>query len=169
MTISKNKHFENIVLKYKSHYDIMLNKSLKYVINLNSDHISNQSNEITIIKNNKTREYNFINIGIIKNNQFIWFDLDTRDLLYEHFKKYQFIENGYVTHNYISKFFSSSFKVNKKNKYFIIYLLSIINPGFNIIRFSTEDNNIKYIGMIPLKIKDNFNYNDFVISLQNHL
>ena len=166
MTISKNKLFEKTVLEYKSHYDIMMNKSLKYDINLNSDHISNQLNTITTTINNKIKQYSFINLGIIKNNEFTWLNLDTRDALYEHFKKYPFIENGYITYNYISKFFTNqSFKINKRNKYFIIYLLSIINPGFNIIRFSTEDNNIKYFGMIQLKIKDGFNFNQFMLKL----
>ena len=165
MTISKNKLFEKTVLEYKSHYDIMMNKSLKYDINLNSDHISNQLNTITTTINNKIKQYSFINLGIIKNNEFTWLNLDTRDALYDILIDSQFIENGYITLNFLNKFFTNeSFKINKRNKYFIIYLLSMIT-SYNIIKFISDDNNIEYFGMIQLKIKDGFNFNQFMLKL----
>ena len=143
----------------------MMNKSLKYDINLNSDHISNQLNTITTTINNKIKQYSFINLGIIKNNEFTWLNLDTRDALYDILIDSQFIENGYITLNFLNKFFTNeSFKINKRNKYFIIYLLSMIT-SYNIIKFISDDNNIEYFGMIQLKIKDGFNFNQFMLKL----
>jgi hypothetical protein len=165
MTISKNKLFEKTVLEYKSHYDIMLNKSFKYIINLNLYHISNQLNTITTTINNKIKQYSFINLGIIQNNEFTWLNLDTRDALYDILIDSQFIENGYITLNFLNKFFTNqSFKINKRNKYFIIYLISMIT-SYNIIKFISDDNNIEYFGMIQLKIKDGFNFNQFMLKL----
>ena len=42
-------------------------------------------------------------------------------------------------------------------------VISITNPGFNIIKFSSPDNAVHFYAMIDLKINDNFNYqHDFL-------
>ena len=161
-TISLQERFYNAVLGYKPFYERIMNLSLEYYIQLRQEHINNIENIIIATNKNKSKEYMFIPVGTFTNNKFTWNNISIKQLIFEHINEYQFLEQNFISFNDLNEYFEDDIIQTNDNekKDFLICLISITNPNFNVIKFSSPDNSVEFYGMIDLKIKDNFNYQD---------
>jgi hypothetical protein len=158
---NSNELFFNSILQIKQFYDIIQNKSLKFNITITEEIIFNNPKSVIEIKKNDTtsKKYKFYPIGICKPHEslfhFQWFN-GINEIQYEHI---QLFEDGNL-YNCINKdvldyLFTESVLLTDKNKNSIPYLLSIINPKFNVIEFKEPGTNISLYAFINLKIKNN--------------
>ena len=158
--MSVQERFYNAVLGYKSFYERTMNLSLEYEIQLRQEHINNIDNRIIATNKNKSKEYTFIPVGTFMNNKFTWNNTSIKELILEHINEYNFVQQNYMSFNDLNEYFEDDViqTNNNEKKDFLIYLIAITNPAFNLIKFSSPDNAVHFYGMIDLKIKDNFDY-----------
>ena len=179
--MSLQERFYNAVLGYKPFYETTMNLSLEYDIQLRQEHINNIDNRIIATNKNKSKEYTFIPVGTFMNNKFTWNNTSIKQLILEHVNAYNFVQQNYISFNDLNEYFGvfrklqtpvaphpgqallgaaedDVIQINDVKKDFLIYLIAITNPAFNLIKFSSPDNAVHFYGMIDLKIKDNFDY-----------
>jgi hypothetical protein len=157
--MSLQERFYNAVLGYKPFYETTMNLSLEYDIQLRQEHINNIENRIIATNKNKSKEYTFIPVGTFTNNKFTWNNTSIKQLILEHVNEYSFVQQNYISFNDLNQYFEDDvIQINDEKKDFLIYLISITNSAFNLIKFSSPDNAVHFYGMIDLKIKDNFDY-----------
>jgi len=167
---SRNKLFFDTILEYEPFYEEMIQRSLEYNIQLTAEHFNNLQN-ITVVGLNTTRSCMFIPVGTTNETNlgyhFNWYNQNTKDLIYDHINRYNFIENNHVTRNSLDYYFEDTVQLNDENRNIIPYLISITNPSFNLIRFRINQNrNCHFYCMIDLGIQDNYDYeHDFADKL----
>ena len=151
----KELQFLDIFLKYKKNYDYIMNKSLKYEILLTKYNLISKITKIEVYQKYISKEYNFLPIGYIDKNKFSWIN-GMNKIFYDHFIKYNF-NKRYATDSLINYLFNDIVLLNNIYKYIIPYIISFTNPRYNVIEF-IDINNVKFFGLIDLKLKDNINY-----------
>jgi len=158
--MSVQERFYNAVLGYNPFYERTMNLSLEYDIQLRQEHINNIDNRIIATNKNKSKEYSFIPVGTSTQTNFTWNNPSIKELILEHINEYNFVQKNYISFNDLNEYFEDDVIQTKNNdkKDFLIYLIAITNPAFNLIKFSSPDNAVHFYGMIDLKIKDNFDY-----------
>lgn len=149
--------FLDIFLKYKKNYDYIINKSLKYKIFFKKDDVFHKMAKIQVSHKSVLKEYNFIPIGYINKNNFVWIN-GMNKLFYDHFIVYPF-NKKYLTKKLIKYLFNNEIDLEDKYKYIIPYIISFTNPAYNVIEFVDPDN-VKFFALIDLKIIDNFTYQE---------
>jgi len=140
--------FLDIFLKYKKNYDYVMNKSLKYDILLTKYNLISKITKIEVRQKNNSKEYNFLPIGYIDKNKFIWIN-GMNKIFYDHFIKYKF-NKIIMTKELVNYLFNDEIFLNSKYKYIIPYIISFTNPSYNVIEF-TDINNIKFFCLIDLE------------------
>ena len=156
--------FLNEVKKYKTFYTYVLNKSHRYRFILRKKNLKNKITKIISRFNNRhITYYDFIPLGYLVGNNFTWIN-DMNIFFYKHFSKYDLEK---CISDDLSRYLFSSDKINlsKKYRYVIPYLIAIATPAFNVIEFRDNNNDI-FFGLVKLNIKDNFNYDNFINSLE---
>ena len=157
------------ILKYKIFNDILIRKSLEYSIHLTIDNFIGSSNIVKISKNGSITENSIIPIGFfIKNdNTFSWTN-NVNYYFYVHFMKFH-IYNNLNYQKYFSKkllydlFFNKEpINCGKYNKNIIPYIIGMISPGFNLIKFESNDG--IFYALINIGIDDNFYYREHFLN-----
>jgi hypothetical protein len=144
--------FLNLFLKYKKNYDYIKNKSHKYKIFLKKDNIIPYITKVKVLDKYSLKEYNFIPLGYINKNKFIWID-GMNKIFENHFLKYNF-NKLYLTDKLQNYLFNDNVTLLNKHKYIIPYIISFTNPAYNVVEFN-DKNNVKFFGLIDLNIDDN--------------
>jgi hypothetical protein len=147
--------FLDIFLKYKKNYDYVMNKSLQYEILLTKYNLISKISKIEVYKKYNSKEYNFLPIGYIDKNKFMWIN-GMNKIFYDHFIKYKF-NKMYMTKELVNYLFNDEIFLNSKYKYIIPYIISFTNPSYNVIEF-IDTNNVKFFCLINLNIKDDLKY-----------
>jgi hypothetical protein len=170
MDFSKDDQFLKNLMSYRRFHNILMDKSLKYKIDINKKNIDGSNLNVEVTFNGIKKECTFIALGIFKNKTFTWMN-DINVILYEHlllFHKY----NNLEVEKYVSKelldylFLRKNILVGEKGGNILPYLIAITNPEFNVIRFSNKDE--KFYALIKLNIEDNFDYyRDFISHFVN--
>jgi hypothetical protein len=170
MDFSKDKLFLKNIMNYRRFHDILMNKSLKYQININENNIDGSNLNVQVTINGIKKECTFIPLGIFSNKTFSWMN-DINVILYEHLLLFH-RHNNLIVEKYVSKdlldylFLRKSIPVGEKGGNILPYLIAITNPEFNVIRFSNKDE--KFYALIKLNIEDNFDYyRDFINHFNN--
>jgi|LakMenE01Jun11ns_1017448.scaffolds.fasta_scaffold9654457_2 hypothetical protein len=162
-------YFMNMILQYGSGFEDVIDKSLDYDINLPSDIAETLFKEDIEIKNIKTKEISKYNIAFFSlynfnTEEFMWYR-GIEKIFSEQLNKYSelysipFIRNLFAT---------SKIKMGEKYKNVIPYLVAIIYPNYNVIRFTDPDNNLESYILINLGIKDSFDFDKFSELLSNY-
>ncbi len=87
-------------------------------------------------------------------------------MMKEHMLKYG---NLFENINTVDKLMDNIFiKIPKAYCNVIPYLLSIINPAFNLVRFETEDSKVSCYNLITLNLRNYFNFDNFVEHIENY-
>ena len=165
MDFSKDERFLKNIMKYRRFHDILMNKSLKYSININENNIDGSDLNVEVTCNGIKKMCTFVPLGLFKNKTFTWLN-DINIILYEHLLLFH-KHNNLIIEKYVSKdlldylFLRRSIPVGEKGANILPYLIAINNPDFNVIRFSNKDE--KFYALIKLNIEDNFDYyRDFI-------
>lgn len=156
---TKDKKFCDVVYLYEKHYKDMYANSLEYKINLTPKNIENIMSEVEVVKNNKATKVPFILVGIEKDNKFTWAG-NSGKFYYNHINNnYGWIIDDYVSKNFLDDMFDKEgFIIDKKYPNLFLYILSIIMPAYNVIRFENESSDVFIYGLIKLGLKDNYDY-----------
>lgn len=156
---TKDKKFCDVVYLYEKYYQEMYADSLEYKINLSIKNIQNIMSEVEIVKDNKTSKVPFILVGIERNNKFTWAGKSGK-LYYDHIdNNYKWIDNNYVSKKFLEDMFNKeSFSLDKKYPNLLIYIISIIMPAYNLIRFENPKSGVNIYGLVELGLKDNYDY-----------
>ena len=170
MDFSKDERFLNNLMIYRRFHDILMDKSLKYKIDINKNNIDGSNLNVEVTINGIKKECAFIPLGLFKDKTFTWMN-DINVILYEHLLLFHTYNNLEVE-KYVSKelldylFLRKSIPVGEKGGNILPYLIAITNPDFNVIRFSNKDE--KFYALIKLNIEDNFDYyRDFINHFNN--
>lgn len=140
----------NLLISYKNRYNYIMRQSLlKYKILLKKKHMKFDLTKIKVFdKDTKTyKKCTFIPVGYHKNNKFNWSG-SMNNIILNRLKNTEFMND--VSHKLINKLFSKKSKFSNVYKKIIPYIVSIINPKFNLIQFS--NNNIIFYSLIDLNI-----------------
>lgn len=165
MDFSKDERFLKNLMTYRRFHNNLMNKSLKYKIDIKENNIDGSNLNVEVNFNGIKKECTFIPLGIFKNKTFTWMN-DINIILYEHLLLFH-IHNNLQLEKYVSKdlldylFLRKSIPVGEKGANILPYLIAITNSEFNVIRFSNKDE--KFYALIKLNIEDNFDYyRDFI-------
>ncbi len=154
---NKEKKFCDIVYKYRKYYEKVYIESLKYQIDVQVDNIKKPISKVKVHGPNGNFTTDFILLGLSNKNTFIWRN-SINKIFYDQIKKYNWITNGYVSKKFLDYFFTKNrFELLAKYKDLIIYIISITNPNYNLIKFTSE-NNISIYALVKLGIQDKFEY-----------
>jgi len=157
--MSIQEKFYNAVLGYKPFYERTMDLSLKYDIQLRQEHINNIEHRINVTNKKKSKDYTFIPVGTSTQTKFTWNNSSIKQLILEHINGYNFLTQNFISFNDLNEYFQDDvIQINDEKKAFLIYLMSITNPAFNLIKFSSPDNSVDFYAMIDLKINDHFDY-----------
>ncbi len=156
---TKDKKFCDIIYLYEKYYQDMYANSLEYKINLSPKNVKNIMSEVEVVKNNKVTKVPFILVGIEKDNRFT-FAGKTGKFYYNHIdNNYKWIKNGYVSKKFLDDIFDKeSFSIDKKYPNLLLYILSIIMPAYNLIKFENESSRVSIYALVKLELNDNYDY-----------
>jgi len=153
-----DKYFFDIVLAFKDKFEKVITDSLRYKLHINEE--TAKTGKIIATKNGKETEHSIIIFGRYDRNKEVFEYLIPSNIIREHMEKQQF--DKIVGNSGISnKLFNDKVKIEKKYHYVIPYLISIYNPLFSLVRFTTENNKVDLYALIDLKLKEYFTQNDF--------
>ncbi len=157
--------FCKVIYDYEKNYEKMYVKSLDYKIKLTKNNVSNILSNVQVVKGGKKKDVQFILVGLLKDDIFTW-SSNANELMYKHLKKYSWVKNKFVSKKFLDYFFQNRFTILKKYPELLTYILSIANPAFNLIKFTTDSESgeeISIYGFVKLGINDNYDYEkDFV-------
>jgi hypothetical protein len=167
---SKDERFLKNIMNYRRFHDILMEKSLKYKIDINENNIDGSNLNVKVTINGIKKECTFIPLCLFKNKTLTWIN-DINIILYEHLLLFH-RHNNLIIEKYVSKdlldylFLRKSIPVGEKGANILPYIIAITNPEFNVIRFSNKDE--KFYALIKLNIEDNFDYyRDFINHFNN--
>ncbi len=164
-----DKLFFELVLKYENDFEKTQKSSTKYKLELTKEIVTLQTTKINAINknSNKKTEHTVINFG--------FYDYDTEifrwhgglnQMMKEHVMKYGNLFDGIPT---IDKIMDNTvMKIPKKYCNIIPYFLSVINPAFNLVRFSTEDSTKNSYILVTLNLTNHLNFDEFVEDIDTY-
>ncbi len=142
---------------YEKLYEDMYNKSLKYQINLKKENLEQEISDVEIIDSNKKKfNVQFIPIGYIEGDTFTWVE-NVKEAAYINVEKHKWIENGFVSKKFLDYFFQDKFIINKDCPDLITYILSLTNPTFKVLKF-TSSNGVVLYAFVKLEIENDVLY-----------
>jgi len=157
------------ILEYGPFNDTVKRKSLAYRIDLTIENVIGSSNIVKITKNSTITENTIIPIGFfIKNdNTFCWTN-NVNYYFYVHFIKFHKYNNlnylKYFSKKLLNDLFLNKNPIdcNKYNKNIIPYIIAMISPGFDLIKFVSNDG--FFYALIDIGIDDNFYYREHFLN-----
>jgi hypothetical protein len=154
--------FFHTILLNKQLFDDMMDKTIEYKLNLTKDIVQLRTSKIDVEYDGKTKKHIIILFGLYDKigRIYKWMG-QTNELLAEQLMRYD-VEDIFGTYQTIDKIFSSEFTIANKEHLAIPYLMAILNPAFNLIRFESEDGSLYFYALVNLGIKDNFIFEKFI-------
>ena len=158
--------FFHTILLNKQLFDNMINKTLEYKLNLTKDIVQLQTSKIDVEYKGETKKHIIILFGLYNKigRIYKWIG-QTHKLLVEQLMRYD-VEDIFGTFHTIDKIFSSEFVIGNREHLAIPYLMAILNPALNLVRFESEDGSLYFYALINLDIKDNFIFEKFISDMR---
>jgi hypothetical protein len=165
--------FLSIMLKYKKIFEDVIQQSKVYNINLTKEHINlqKQTVEITNVRNKKTSTHKVICFCIYDTKQelFRWMN-GFNHMLFGSKDFQDMIVRWFGTRQTTDKIFKNNeFNINKKLHYSIVYFIAILYGTYNVIRFTSENEQYIMYALLDLGIKDNFDLKKLEKDIQPYL
>jgi hypothetical protein len=125
-----------------------------------------KTNNVIVEKDNIDYNSEIILLGFYtkENKVFKWID-QMNNIMLEHCNKYDLVEL-FGSVQTIIKMFNDKIITNSKYVNAIMYFIAILNPAYNLIEMSSEDNNMVLYILIKLDIVNNFNFDKFIDDMQ---
>jgi hypothetical protein len=161
--------FFEIVKKHKNDIEETIENSVKFKLEMTKEIVTFETTKIKAINKltNKTTEHDILHFGLYDSDSetFRWLG-NLNQIMKEHIEKYGNLFENIPTINKIIN--NENIKINKKNHYAIPYLMAIINPAFNLVRFESEDASKFIYVLINLKLKNNIDFDEFVEDIEKY-
>jgi hypothetical protein len=156
----------NMILnKYSDYIYDCMNKTLDYKLSLETF----KDSKITAMKNGKKTEHLFFPIGTYyKDKEQFQYWKDMNEYLLDHLIKHYNLIDIFGSDSTIKKLFKNTVMINFKQHLVIPCFISIMNPGFNVVKFQFTDEkgkimaNVTMYALVKLDIKCKLDYDKFL-------
>lgn len=156
MFTNKDRIFFSTLSLYKDIIEKNITKSLEYNIEFTEDIMMGKSYKVNIQnkKNKKKMVKDVFILGVYntKDSLFKWSPI--RQIIHDNLKN--FWMDVFGTTATIDKIFTPTVNIEYEDHCYIPYLVNLIRPDFNVIRFETQDKSNIIYAMINIGYKNDF-------------